>query len=143
MFSLILHLLIMRERKIIFSCSPQYWLAEHWPHKFSPYKGRIPVVLPCHLTFPAAMQFLFPPKLWKKIPVQLKQPSTLLTWLVTFWNYPFLCSQEVILKKGPALMCHDAFISSFQEDLTNLSPKKPENCSPQIQDQGLVACNFN
>lgn len=40
-------------------------------------------------------------------------------------------------------MGHDAFISSLPEGLTNQFPEKPDNCSPQIQGQGLVACNFN
>lgn len=39
MFSMVLHLLIMYVRKRMFSCSPQYWLAELWSHKFSPCRG--------------------------------------------------------------------------------------------------------
>lgn len=63
------------------------------------------VLLPHLLTLlPLGIHLPFLPYLQKKIPLQPRWPSASSAWFPIFRNCLFLCPQELVLKKWPALM---------------------------------------
>lgn len=54
-------------------------------------------------------------------------------WLPTFWNYPFVCSWEVLLERLSAPMDPKAFKRNYPGDLANYFSGQHELCSSRIQ----------
>lgn len=127
-----------------FYCPPRiWWLQLQWIFghtNSSPTVGSsISVFLPYHLTLlPLGIHLPFLPYLQKKIPVQPRWPSALSAWFLIFRNCLFLCPQELVLKKWPALMDPRTFKSIFPGDFIYWFLEQPEICSSHVQGWSFV-----